>query len=210
MHLQSQVIITAQFEETITQLRALATENERFEVIRPEEGKAFGVKDAKRAIEKAHITSYERKIVILMSDAFSDVVQNKLLKVFEEPPHNTEFILLLPTKSTLLSTIRSRLPVTVLDETDDREALNLDLRRLDVRSVYAFVQENKRTDSAKAKVLLEQIANAAIQTGSYRLDERTLDYLRDSRLALDKGSPPSFVLIGALLKLLAKKKKAGT
>jgi hypothetical protein len=31
---------------------------------------------------------------------------------------------------------------------------------------------------------------------------------RDGRLALDKGSPSSFVLIGVLLKLLARKKKS--
>ena len=207
MRLVSQVIITSHFEETLTRLRAEAKEGERFEIIRPEEGKAFSVKDARRAMDKAYLSSYERVIVILIADAFSDVVQNKLLKAFEEPPANTDFILMLPTRATLLPTIRSRLPITVLDETDEREALALDMARLDIRSVYSFTQEHKRIDGAAAKVLLEQIAAAAIRSGQYRLDERTLDHLRDSRLALDKGSPASFVLTGALLKLLARKKK---
>ena len=207
MRLTSQVIITSRFDETITDLKALAQERERFEVIRPDEGKTFQVKDAKRAIEKAYISSDVRKIVILVSEVFSDVVQNKLLKAIEEPPPGTEFILILPTKSTLLSTIRSRLPITVLEERDGREALTLDMERLDVRSVYAFVQEHKRIDAAAAKVFLEQIASAAIRSRRYRLDTRTLDHLRDSRLALDKGSPASFVLTGALLKLLARKKR---
>jgi DNA polymerase-3 subunit delta' len=209
MRLQSQVVITAQFDATIEQLRSLAQEHERFEVIRPEEGKAFSVKDAGRAIEKAHIASYERKIVILVAEVFSEVVQNKLLKAIEEPPPETEFILILPTKSTLLPTIRSRLPITILEEVDERAELDLDIERLDVRSVYTFVQEHKRISSAEAAVLLEQISTAAIRSGWYDLDERTFNMLRDSRLALDKGSPASFVLIGALLKLLARKKKAG-
>ena len=209
MRLQSQVIITAQFDATIEQLRSLAQDHERFEVILPEEGKAFSVKDAARAIEKAHIASYERTIVILAAEVFSEVVQNKLLKAIEEPPPETEFILMLPSKSTLLPTIRSRLPVTILDEVDERMELELDIERLDVRSVYAFVQEHKRVTGTQAKKFLEQISIMAIRSGRYDLDERAFNVLRDSRLALDKGSPASFVLIGMLLKLLARKKKAG-
>ena len=207
MRLTSQVIITSRFEETIADLKGVAQEGEWFEVIRPDEGKTFQVKDAKHAIDKAYIRSDVRKIVILVAEVFSDVVQNKLLKAIEEPPPGTEFILITPTKSTLLPTIRSRLPITVLEEEDAREALSLDMDRLDVRSVYTFIQEHKRIDTVGAKRLLEQIATAAIRSRRYRLDERTLDHLRDSRLALDKGSPASFVLTGALLKLLARKKR---
>lgn len=205
MQLHSQVIITSLFDETIDQLRALAKANERFEIIRPDEGKSFQVKDAKLAMEKAYITSYEPKIIILISDSFSEVVQNKLLKVIEEPPEKTEFILMLSSRSTLLPTISSRLPVTVLDEEDKTEALELDMLKLDVRSVYEFIQKYSRTDNSKAKTLLEQIANNAIKNGQYDIDERTLDMFRDSRLALDKGSPASFVLTGVLLKLLARR-----
>ena len=205
MHLGSQVIITTRFDETIAQLQDLATGQERFEVIRPEEGKTFSVKDARLAIEKAWLSSYEHLIVILVADQFSEVVQNKLLKAIEEPPPNTDFILLLSSRATLLPTIRSRLPITVLDEAETQETLGLEMARLDVRGVYGFVQEHKRIDAAQAAKLLEQITTEAIQSGQYRLDARTLDHLRDSRIALDKGSPPSFVLTGALLKLLAKK-----
>ena len=207
MRLSSQVIVTTRFDETIAQLQGLATQNERFEIIRPDEGKSFTVKDAQRAIDKAYMASYERLIVVLLAEQFSEVVQNKLLKAIEEPPPNTEFILMLASRATLLSTIRSRLPVTVLDEMQEREALDLEMERLDVRSVYAFVQQHKRIDAAKAKTLLEQIANGAIQSGQYHLDAHALDHLRDSRRALDKGAPASFVLIGALLKLLARKKR---
>jgi len=207
MRLTSQVIITSRFDETIARLRTLAKAQEQFEVIHADERKTFQVKDAKRAIAKAYISRDVRTIIILVAEAFSDVVQNKLLKAIEEPPPRTEFILMLPTKSTLLSTIRSRLPIVVLDEPDQREALLLDMVRLNIKSVYDFVQEHKRVDGAGAKILLEQMATAAMQSGQYRIDEATLDQLRDSRLALDKGSPPSFILIGTLLKLLARKKK---
>ncbi len=207
MRLTSQVIIAAQWDEVIAQLRALATQGERFEVIRAEEGKAFSVKDAKRAVEKAYLSSYERVMVILVADQFSDVVQNTLLKAIEEPPPNTEFILILSSRSTLLPTVRSRLPITVLDEGETHDTLELAMDKLDIAGVYAFVQQHKRVDNARAKVLLEQIGRAAMFSGQYRLDARTLDHLRQSRLALDKGSPAPFVLTGVLLKLLAHKKK---
>jgi DNA polymerase-3 subunit delta' len=204
IHLQSQVIITSRFDETIERLRALAQENERFITI-VREGN-FVVDDAKEAIEKAYLASYERTIIVLAADVFSAVVQNKLLKIIEEPPPKTDFILMLPTKATLLPTVRSRLPITVLDETQASEAetIGIDMTKLDLGSMYAFVQEHKRIDAATAKPLLERIATEAIGSGRYRIDEGVLDWLRDARLALDKGSPPSFVLIGVLLKLMAK------
>jgi DNA polymerase-3 subunit delta' len=207
MRLQSQVIITSRFDEVIQQLRALAHNNERFVPI-VREGN-FVVDDAQEAIEKAYLASYERTIIILAAEHFSPVVQNKLLKIIEEPPPRTDFILMLPTKTTLLPTIRSRLPIVLADETrPERDSIDLDMERLDLKAMYAFVQEHKRTDAATAKVLLEQIATEAIRSGRYDLDTRTLDLFRDSRLALDRGSPPPFVLTGVLLKLLARKHKS--
>ncbi len=205
MRLGSQVIITSHFEETLAQLQDLAQENERFvPLIR--EGN-FLVEDARLAIEKAYLASYEKTIVVLAADVFSPVVQNKLLKVIEEPPPKTDFIFMLPSKATLLGTIRSRLPITILDETVEAEKLELDMERLDVRRVYDFVQKHKRIDGAGAKTLIESLVTAAIRSGRYDLDERTLELFHRSRQALDKGSPPSFVFIGVLLKLLARKKR---
>jgi len=187
-------------------LRTLAHDNERFVPI-VREGN-FVVDDAQEAIEKAYLASYERTIIILAAEHFSPVVQNKLLKIIEEPPDKTDFILMLPKKSTVLPTIRSRLPIVVLDEHAEQTVDLPSIQHLDLASVYAFVQANKRTDAATAKVLLEQIATEAIRSGRYDLDTRTLDLFRDSRLALDRGSPPPFVLTGVLLKLLARKHKS--
>ncbi len=203
LRLHSQVIITSRFEEVTQQLRDLAKENERFVTIIREGN--FVVDDAERAIEKAYLASYERTIIILAAETFSPVVQNKLLKIIEEPPPKTDFILMLPTKATLLPTIRSRLPIVVLDEGAEEEAAPLDMARLDLGSMYAFIQEHKRIDGAEAKRMLERLTIDAIRSGRYRLDASTLDLMRDSRLALDKGSPASFVLTGVLLKLLARK-----
>jgi len=77
MRLGSQVIITDDFERTISQLETLGT-NHRFINIIKEDG--FLVEDVKFAIEKASIASEETVVIIMASKKFSDVVQNRLLK----------------------------------------------------------------------------------------------------------------------------------
>ena len=205
MRLQSQIIITVHFEETIAKLRQLALNGEQFvPVVR--EGN-FLVEDVKYAIEKAYLASQEKTIIVLAADQFSEVVQNRLLKIIEEPPPNKEFILLFSSKAIILPTIRSRLPITVMSELSSVMELGLDMQGLDIRAVYDFVQENARISAPKAKGLLEQIGTMAIASRRYDMDEKTLDMMRDAIKVLDRGSPPAFVLTAVLLKLLARKKR---
>jgi len=204
MRLTSQVIITANIDDTISKLEALQ-ENERFVKIVKED--TFLVEDAKLAIEKAYMASEEVTVIILAAKTFSPVVQNKLLKVIEEPPKNKEFIILAQSKSTILDTIRSRLPISVLSEVKEEEMLGLDLSQLSLGAVYEFIQAHKRTDAKVMKGLVERISKEAMRSGSYDLDERTLTLFSNAFTALDVGSPPQFVLNTLLLKLLARKKR---
>jgi len=205
MRLQSQIIITVHFEETIAKLRQLALNGEQFVTI-VREGN-FLVEDVKYAIEKAYLASQEKTIIVLAADQFSEVVQNRLLKIIEEPPPKKEFILLFSSKAIILPTIRSRLPITVISELSSVTELGLDMQGLDIRAVYDFVQEHARISAPKAKGLLEQIGAMAIASRRYEMDEKTLDMMRDAIKVLDRGSPPAFVLTAVLLKLLARKKR---
>jgi len=205
MRLQSQIIITVHFEETIAKLRQLALNGEQFVPI-VREGN-FLVEDVKYAIEKAYLASQEKTIIVLAADQFSEVVQNRLLKIIEEPPPNKEFILLFSSKAIILPTIRSRLPIMVISELSSVTELGLDMQGLDIRAVYDFVQGHARISAPKAKGLLEQIGAMAIASRRYEMDEKTLDMMRDAIKVLDRGSPPAFVLTAVLLKLLARKKR---
>ncbi len=204
MTLTSQVIITSDIEGTILKLEASQT-TERFVKIIKED--AFLVDDAKLAIEKAYMASEETTIIILAAKTFSPIVQNKLLKVIEEPPKNKEFIILNSSKSTILATIKSRLPIIVLNEEKKEEDLGLDLKGLTLGKVYEFIQVHKRTDAKAMKYLVERISKEAISSQNYDLDEKTLVLFSNAFVALDVGSPPQFVLNTLLLKLLARKKR---
>ncbi len=204
MRLVSQVIISSHIDDTVIQLEGLQ-QNERFVKIIKEDN--FLVEDAKLAIEKAHMASDETTVIILAAKTFSPVVQNKLLKVIEEPPPKKEFILITPNKATILDTIRSRLPITVRDSSTEEEALELDVAQLSLATVYEFVQTHKRTDTKVMKSLVERISKEAIVSQAYNLDEKTLNLFSNAFIALDVGSPPQFVLNTLLLKLLARKKR---
>lgn len=230
MRLHSQVIISTEIENTILALEKLRGDESIIEIISPSialnmisdqenqscesyihrtvtEKESFGVDDAKLAIEKAYMASEETTVIILAAKQFSSVVQNKLLKVIEEPPAKKEFILISPNKATILDTIRSRLPIMVLSEQKNEEVLGLNLGQLSLASVYAFVQTHKRTDAKAMKHLVECISKEAIVSQSFDLDEKTLSLFSNAFIALDVGSPPQFVLNTLLLKLLARKKR---
>ena len=204
MRLTSQVIISSDIDDTVSKLEALK-QNERFVKIIKED--TFLVEDAKLAIEKAYMASEETTIILLGAKTFSPVVQNKLLKVIEEPPPKKEFILITPSKATILDTIRSRLPIMVLSQEKEEEVLGLDLKQLSLATVYDFVQVHKRTDVKAMKLIIESISKEAIRSQRYYLDEKTLTLFSNAYIALDVGSPAQFVLNTVLLKLLARKKR---
>ena len=226
MRLTSQVIITAQIENTIRKLEDLRSDEKIIEIMPDKlmeikedeaydtnvhrivgEKVSFSMADAKVVIEKAYMASEEITIIILIAPKFSTEVQNKLLKILEEPPKNKEFILVTESKSAILSTIKSRLPVTVLSETKELVPLGLELTQLSLGTVYEFIQAHKRTDGKAMKQLVERISKEAIASKNFDLDEKTLVLFSNAFVALDVGSPPQFVLNALLLKLLARKKR---
>ena len=71
----------------------------------------FKIEHAKAVIAEAYISESQTKYIIMGSNSFTSVAQNSLLKVLEEPPANIEFIIISSTKSNLLPTVRSRLPM---------------------------------------------------------------------------------------------------
>jgi len=204
MRLTSQLLITSDIDVALEKLEDIKTDEQFIKIISYDN---FLVDDAKLAIEKAYITSDNRAIIILASNNFSDIVQNRLLKIIEEPPPNKEFIIITTSKSSILPTIKSRLPIYTIKNRLEPEDLGLDLKNLNLEVVYNFLQENKRINSINAKDKIQKIIKEAIFSKSYNLDRTTLDLFDNSYKALDKGSPPPFILSALMLKLLAKKKR---
>jgi DNA polymerase-3 subunit delta' len=205
MNLNSQVIITSEVEDTLRSLHAQVSTETLIKIA--EEEKAFSVDDAKMAIQKAYMASEEMTVIILIAKVFSPIVQNKLLKIIEEPPKNKAFILITESQSTLLDTIRSRLPVRIISRKSLGNDLGLEVSMLSLALVYDFVQRHKRTSSKEMLPIIEQIARESMSSGKFDLDTKTLALFSDCIHALDMGSPAVFILNTLLLKLLARKKR---
>jgi len=208
--LSSQVIITHQPQKVVEQLEKLRT-TELFTFIKNKDDKGktkeFLVEQAQEAIAKAYIASEYLNYIILIAPRFSEIAQNRLLKLLEEPPKNKAFILITESKSAILSTIQSRMPVTILHDVEERASLSLDIENLNLAKVYEFSQENSRISAVECKLLVEKISLGAMKSGKFNLDESTLKLFSDSIKALEVGSPTTFILNGLLLKLLDRKKK---
>ena len=202
----SQIIISDDFLGVVDKLKEIAPSSARFELFIKDDSN-FLVSDANEVIAKAYLSSKEEIFLCLGAKVFSDVVQNRLLKIIEEPPKNKIFILITPLKSALLPTIKSRLPITTLKENKNSIELNLDLTNLNLQNVYNFIQQNSRLKPQEAIEILEYIIKEAIKSNKFTLDEATLELFSKSREALNLGAPADFTLTTILLKLLAKKAK---
>ncbi len=202
----SQVIISDNYKEVVERLKEISPKDSRFELFIKEDSN-FLVSDANEVIAKAYLSSKEKVFLCLGSNTFSDVVQNRLLKIIEEPPKNKEFILITPLKSALLPTIKSRLPITKFEDSTKTFSLELDIDNLSLESLYNFIQNNKRLGASEASLVIEEIVKKALQSKNYNIDSKTLEVFTQARIALNLGSPTDFVLTTLLLKLLAKKIK---
>lgn len=205
MIIQSQVIIGSDIDSIISNLQEIARDDDRFIIISKENN--FLMEDASLAIEKAYLASKERVIILLAAKTFSKEVQSKLLKILEEPPPNKIFILIMPSQSMVLPTIRSRLPIVKFDKENIDDIKTIDIEKLDSSMIFQFIQENRYTSSQELSKKLQKIFYQAMKSENFDIDQKTLELFSDIIKALDKGSPSDFIASTALLKLLASKKR---
>ncbi len=89
----------------------------------------IGVDEAENIVKKLSLKSYEggfKVMVIWMAEKMNIAASNKLLKLIEEPPNKTIFILVTEDEGQIINTIKSRcqaLHFPVLSETDIANAL---------------------------------------------------------------------------------------
>ncbi len=197
--LQNQIIITNDFEDCVRSLQELVPPHNFTHIMRDE----FKIEDAKEAIQKAYITTKEPKLLVLSAKRFNIYAQNALLKILEEPPSKSFFMLLAPGKSTFLPTILSRLPVVTLQEKMHEE---LEFDDFDLEKLYNLVQEKKRASKSEAKAIIKAMLRYALKK-NFPLSKRELEYFSDAIKLIELNSNVANVLISAGLILLTHKKR---
>ena len=161
--MQNKIIISSDFESIKDEF---ASKN-----VRIFEYENMLLEDTKDVIAEAYIAEYEQKNIVIMAKKLGAEVQNSLLKILEEPPKNIVFTLIVPSKNTLLPTVRSRLMLEVRSRAKGRCEHGLDLWRIDLKSLGEFVKtqrelkENGKLSALELSKLVGDIICDALDSG---------------------------------------------
>ena len=160
---------------------------------------SFKIEHAKAVLAEAYISESQTKYIILGAIDLTDVAQNSLLKLLEEPPRNIEFIIISPTKSNLLATVRSRLPILKVDNSHKIEELELNLAKLDYKEVFAFLKKHSRVKKEDAKDLVQALFRRATVIDMLILNPTQLENFDKAYRLLTLNSRPQTVLAMLLM-----------
>jgi len=199
---KSHILITSDIEGSYETLKERLLPNRVVGFI--EEGE-FKLENAKSVIEESYISESQTKYIVLGAKSFNTISQNALLKVLEEPPRNIEFIIIAQTKSNLLATVRSRLPLIQADSMHKVITLDLNLLRVDYASVFSFLKEHNRIGKHEAKELVEALYYRATVIDKLLLSVRQLDNFDMAYRLLEVNAKPQNVLSLVLMSFVSEK-----
>ncbi|EAH4616902.1 DNA polymerase III subunit delta' [Campylobacter jejuni] len=162
--------------------------------------------DDARAVEKeSYIAETEEKIIVLMADSYRIEAQNFLLKLLEEPPKNIKFLIVVPSKNLLLPTIKSRLICEKRNKIKAKNTLNLELNKMDLKTLFEFLQENENLDKAELMEKIALIAEESVKFKDFNADE--LEFFYESYELAKLNSKSSLILATLLLNYYTKNEK---
>lgn len=163
----------------------------------------FLIDDAREAIREAYIAEASIKTIILAGKTFNEASQNALLKVLEEPPRNIHFVIVAESKSSLLPTVRSRLPLISVAKKKEALHLELSLKKLELSSLFDFIKEHERTPKHEARELIEALYNKAIEEG-LMLNTQQLQSFETAYKLIGLNARMNSVLSMLLMKFIRK------
>lgn len=187
---KSHILISSNIEAEISKLEVSLAPN-RVVVFHEEK---FLLEHAKAVVAESYISESATKYIILAASEFHSVSQNSLLKVLEEPPRNIEYIIISPTKSNLLPTIRSRLPINKGEKANLAYECELNIARLDYASIFEFLKVNARISRTDAKLMVEALYHRATVVDMLILTEAQLENFDKAYRLLELNSRPQSVL----------------
>jgi DNA polymerase-3 subunit delta' len=197
----SHILISSEIEYEIERLKS---ELHGFRVVTFVEDE-FKIENAKAVVAEAYISESQTKYIILASKNFNIVSQNSLLKVLEEPPRNIEFIIISPTKSNLLPTVRSRLPILQGKKTHREISININLAKTDYKEIFEFLKENARVTKSRAQELVEELYYRATVVDMLALTSVQLENFERAYRLLELNSRPISVLALILMSFTREK-----
>lgn len=201
----SQILIVDEIEESIDYLKNILPKHS-VKIIKNETSNDFLIAQSNQVIKEAYITSENKKFIVLAGENFRNEAQNSLLKILEEPPKNVIFFIVTNSKSSLLPTIHSRLPLKSLRKHKKLTRCEFDLKRLDLKDIYIFLKEKQKISKIEAKEFIESLLFTLFED-NISLSKKELELFSKSIKLIELNSKPINVLTTLLLALLHKDKR---
>ena len=201
----SSIFIVNSIEDSLSKILAVYPIHQT-RVIKNEEKDEFQIEQANKTLKEAYIASNETKYLFLCGATFRVEAQNALLKILEEPPKNIVFILLVSSKNSLLPTIYSRLPYKNLKKVVEKDDIELNIKKLDLKDIYTFIKNSQKITKDEAINIVETIL-IKVNKENVKLNQKELDIFFKSIKLLELNSKPTTVLTYLLLSILEKEPK---
>ena len=201
----SSIFIVNSIEDSLSKILAVYPIHQT-RVIKNEEKDEFQIEQANKTLKEAYIASNETKYLFLCGATFRVEAQNALLKILEEPPKNIVFILLVSSKNSLLPTIYSRLPYKNLKKVVEKDDIELNIKKLDLKDIYTFIKNSQKITKNEAINTVETILIKANKE-NIKFNQKELDVFFKSIKLLELNSKPTTVLTYLLLSILEKESK---
>lgn len=165
----------------------------------------FKIEHAKAVIAEAYISEEKTKYLILGANSFNTISQNSLLKLLEEPPRNIELIIISTSKSNLLATVRSRMPVIKGERKKEPLQIDINLSRISYKEIFEFLKANARVKKSDAKALIEALYHKAAVVEKLILTSVQLQNFDKAYRLLELNSRPQSVLAMILMSFVGEK-----
>lgn len=165
----------------------------------------FKTEHAKAVVAEAYISEAETKYLVLGANNFNNISQNSLLKLLEEPPRNIELIIISPTKSNLLATVRSRMPIVKGEKKSEAALIELNLSRISYQEVFEFLKANARVKKSEAKALIEALYHRAVVVEKLMPTSAQLQNFDKAYRLLELNSRPQSVLAMVIMSFVGEK-----
>jgi DNA polymerase-3 subunit delta' len=156
-------------------------------------------------IKESYTSTEQKKYIFICGKRFGIEAQNALLKVLEEPPNNIIFIIVTNSKSVLLPTIHSRLPLIEDSKIEELEKIDFNYHKFDLAFLQNYIKNNRylsKEDAANyIQSLFLNLSNMEIKLNEYQLEK-----FSKALKMLDLHVRPINIVSSILLMLLNSKK----
>ncbi len=204
MKLSSNTIIIGDDFQKIKDEIFLNLDSKLIKIFEKEE---FLLEDAKSVTKEAYIKEEKNKYIIILAKSFNVYAQNSLLKILEESPKNTIFIIVSNSKSNFLPTIRSRLPILNLKQSKKERILEINLLKMSLKDIFEFVKAHQRVSKSELKELLQDIFYEAVHKYSMKFDEKELEVFENALRLAELNTRAPFLLNLVLATIIDRKYK---